>query len=157
MAQLAYAAYFDPFHDIDIAFVIETRAVRTNKLTGLEVISRQFARRHVVAGRVVAQVLDDAIVAVHDSDARKKVGNHHVAILEDIEVARRVCSIEGIDGLAVKREALNSFVAAVGDIQDRRRAALVEDDSMRALELSCFLPGPPKVRMYSPLALYWMM
>ena len=49
LPQFAYPAHLDPLHNIDIAFVIEARAVGANKLAGGEVISRELASGHVIA------------------------------------------------------------------------------------------------------------
>src|SRR5215813_4985618 len=56
-------------------------------------------------------------------------------------MTRRIGSVEEVDMLAVEREPLNPFVAAVSNIQHWFGAARIKDDAMRALEFACFLSG----------------
>ena len=124
-AQLAHPSYFHPFHHKDISGMIETSSMRAHKLAWLKAIARELARSHIVARRVVAEMLDDAIVAIHQRDASEKVGHYHIAILVDIEMAWRVSSIEEVDVFSFKCEALNPLVAAVRNIEYRFGAARV--------------------------------
>ena len=69
LSKLADATHFNPFDDINVACVVEARTMRTDKFPGLEVIAGEFARRHVVAGGIVAKMHDDLVVGVHECNA----------------------------------------------------------------------------------------
>ncbi len=140
-SQLAYAPHFHPFDDKYIAGVIEAGPVGADEFARLEVIARELARGHVVAGGVIAEVFNDLIVAVHDGDARKQVGHDHIPVFVDIEVAWCVGPVEEVDVFAFERESLNAFIAAVSDIQHRLMTARVKNDAVRTLELAGFLAG----------------
>src|SRR5579863_8775482 len=133
--KFADAPDLHPLHNVDIAGMVKAGTMGTDEFARLEMIARQLARRHVIARRVVAQVFDDAVVAVHERDPREQIGDNHVAITKDIEVAGRISPVEEIDGFALERETLYALVAAVGDVEDGLGTALVEDDAVRALKL----------------------
>ena len=56
LPQLADAPDFDPFDDIDIAGVIEARAVRADEFARREVVAGEFASLHVFAAGIVAEL-----------------------------------------------------------------------------------------------------
>src|ERR1700733_4604491 len=136
LAQLAYPSHFHPFHHEEISCLIEASSMRAHELARFKAIARELTCGHIVARRIVAKMLDDVIVAIHQGDASKEIGDHHIAVLVDIEMAWRVRSIEEVDVFSIKREALNSLVAAVRNIKHRLCAARVEEDAVRAEQLA---------------------
>ena len=141
LPQLAHAAYLHPFDNKNIASMIETGTVGTDELTRGEVIARELASRHVIARRIVAEVRDDVIVPVHECDTREQVRNYHIAVLVDIEMARRVGAVEEVDVFTFEREALDALIGAVGDIQYWLRTTCIEEDAVRAEKLASILAG----------------
>ena len=95
-----------------------------DEFAGREMIARQLAGVAPFARGIVAEMLDHLVVLVQQRDARAEIRDHHIAVLEVVEVARHVRAADEIDVLAGEREALNARVAAIGDGQDRasRRA-----------------------------------
>jgi hypothetical protein len=124
--------------------MIETGSVGTDELTRREVIARELARCHVIARRIVAEVRDDVIVPVHERDTREKIRNYHIAVLVDIEMARRVGSVEEVDVFAFEREALDALIGAVGNIQYWLRTTCIEGDAVRAEKLASIFAGATK-------------
>ena len=120
-------------------------------------IARELAGVAPLGLGIVAQVLDHFVLLVHQRDARAQVRDHDVAVLEEVEVAGHVGAADEIDVLAVQREALDARVAAVGDLSTgvpSRRSTMMPCGQS---SWPASLPLPPKVRMYSPLLLYWLM
>jgi len=136
LSQLAHTPDFHPFDHKDVARVIKASTVGADKLSRREMIAREFARRHVIARRVIAEVRNDVIVPVHQGDAGKQVGHHHIAVLIDIEVARSIRSVEKVYVLAIEREPLNALIAAISNIQHRFSPTCVQNDAMRAGKLT---------------------
>src|SRR3954451_12439618 len=56
-------------------------------------------------------------------------------------MAGRVCPVKEIDVPAIKREALDSFVASVRNYEDRLRATLIDDETMRTAQLTRLFSG----------------
>ena len=54
-------------------------------------------------------------------------------------MTRRRKAVDEADVLPVERERLEPLVAAIGDQQDRRRAASVDGQAVRAIELAGLL------------------
>ena len=77
---------------------------------------------------------------------------------EVLKLQGSVVPFDEIDVLAVESEALEAVVGAVGDDEDGRRSAGIDDDAVRAIQLTGFLAltaeGADVLRR---LALYWLM
>ena len=116
MSQLADSPHFNPFDNENIPGMIEACAMGANESARLEVFAGQLAGSHIVTRGVVAKILNDAILTVHDCHACKQVWNYHVSILVDIEMARSVGPVEKVNMLSFKRKALNAFIAAIRNL-----------------------------------------
>src|ERR1017187_1006378 len=138
LPQFRDPSHFHPFHHEDVSFVIETGPVRAHELAGREPVACQLPRVAPVAGGIVAQMLDHLVVAVHQRHPRSQVGNHHVAILEVVEVAGKVRAFDKIDMGAIEREALNAAVPTVRHRQDGFCDTRVHDDAVGAIDFAGF-------------------
>jgi len=82
---------------------------------------------------------DDLVFLIQDHYLRVEIGDDHVAVfLVEPEVARRGEIIHDVDGFAVQREALQTFVGAVGNDDVGFLEAVIDGDTVRAIELSGF-------------------
>src|SRR5205085_11073784 len=96
--QLGDAPDFHPLHDIDVARVIETRAMWTDELAGHELVTWLLAQvAPGVRGAIVAQMCDHLVTAIEQRDARTEIRNHRVAILVEAEVARQLGPVDELD------------------------------------------------------------
>src|SRR3954469_7453439 len=85
-------------------------------------------------------MLDDLILAIEQRHARAKVRNHDITVFEIAEVARHLRAVDEVDVLAGERKSLNPGVPAIGDRQNGRSPAGVDDDPVRAIELARLFP-----------------
>ena len=84
---------------------------------------------------IVAQVRDHLVLAIHQGDARAQVRDHEFAV-PLAEMAGQIGAANEADVLAVEREVLQAGIGAVGDQQQRLRAAQIHGDAVRAIQLA---------------------
>ena len=84
---------------------------------------------------IFAEMRDDVVVFVEQGDARAEVGNEE-EIFVRVEVRGEDKAIERFEVLAFEREPLEAFVGAIGDNDGRLRAAIVDGDAVRGVELA---------------------
>src|SRR5665213_4357879 len=98
LPQLRDTADFNPFHDEDVAVVIETRSVRSHKLPRDEL-------RPVVGGaRRVAWTLahadDDLVLLVQNMHGPRQIG-HHNQLFALMEITWQTRAFDDVDGPVV--------------------------------------------------------
>jgi hypothetical protein len=116
--------------------MVETRTMRTYEFAGDKLVPRLFAKFTPGILGIFTQVENHLVILIQQRHPRSQVGHHHIAIFEDIEMARQIHSAHEIDVFAVERKTLQAVIGAVGDHQNRRWAAQVADNSMWARDLA---------------------
>ena len=134
--QLGDTADFHPFHNIDVSGVIETCAVGADEFAGREMIAGQLARFHIRTIGVITKLSNDFVGAIKNCHAGEEIRYNNVAVLIDVEVAGRGKVVHEIHVLAIKGEALQAFVGAVGHCENWFAAAGIDDDAVRTIELA---------------------
>jgi hypothetical protein len=137
LKQLGNSSDLNPFDNKDITGVIEAGAMRCNELSRDKLVPRQCPRVPPVARRIVSQMLDDPVVAIHNRDPRRKIRHHHIAILRVTEMARHGSPFHKIDVLAVESKSLDPAISPVSDDKNGlSTAASIHADAVRTTELA---------------------
>ena len=152
--QLRHPPDLDPFHDEDIAVVIEAGAVRADELAGDELVARLAAQRVVPFGRVRVSELRDERVVLSISVTRP---------CRSGTTTRPLCSSkwQGSRKPVMKSTCLPSIVNRCRRLLRRSATTRIGLAPRVSTQMPCgsaSFPGsdprPPNVRMYSALLVY---
>src|SRR4029079_6018019 len=86
--------------------------------------------------RVLSQVRDELVVLVEKGHATIEIGDHHVVALYIATTRALQHAAHHAQQLSLEIEDLESRVLAIGDHEDRRTLAGVEEDPVRGLKLA---------------------
>ena len=146
-AQLRDAAGVNPFGHEDVAMRIETGVVRMQEFAGDPSgwigIAAEFV---AVLGDLSApigiftEVGDDVVVSVEQRDARAEVWDEE-QIFVRVEVRGQDKAVQGFQMLALEREPLEAFIGAIGDDNGGLRAAIIDGNTVRRVELGVAFAG----------------
>jgi hypothetical protein len=119
--QFGHSSGLDPLDDENIAFVIETSAVRTNKSAGRKSSGALIAHRtpFLLGIFAFAEGGDHLVIAIENHNFAEKIGDDNISVAL-VQIARHLRrSRNAVPMFSVQAEALQAAVAAVGHDEQR--------------------------------------
>ena len=135
-AKLCHAAHFHPFHNVDIALMVDDAAMGANEFAGGEIVAR-FCAQLTPAIATITKMGDQLVLFVEQGDFRCQIRYQHFALVQG-EVAGHVRIVDEMRVLPIQGKVLQAIVATVGNGQHFLLATAVNNDAVGGIELAGF-------------------